>query len=116
MSDMADGFQPDPDVEEQIRSVMLQLGESARSCGLYLESAAAHVAGPDEAPRPILIVGQFAVGDLAFTDRVLDPPSEEDKKVVRTMEVDHQLDEFNETRRRLMTGEGPLGELADDDE
>ena len=113
MSDTAPGpgFTPDPETEEAVRASLSLLGDGARRCGLYMESASASLSSPDEAPQPPLIVASFAVGDIAFTDRVLNPPVEEVNKAVRTMEVDADLDRFNDARRRLAAGEGPLGDL-----
>lgn len=58
-----------------------------------------------------MVIADFAVGDLAFTDRVLNPSGEEDNKAVRKMQVDLDLDEWLEARRRLENLGGP-----DDDE
>jgi hypothetical protein len=106
---MSDPFEPDPDVEAAIRSAVERLGTGSQRCGLHLSSA--RVALPEDAPGPALVIADFAVGDLAFTDRVLNPSGEEDNKAVRKMQVDLDLDEWLEARRRLENLGGP-----DDDE
>lgn len=95
---MSDPFEPDPDVESAIRAGVDRLGAGAQRCGLHLNSV--RVAVPD-VPGPALVIADFAVGELAFTDRVLDPSGEEDKKTVRQMQVDLDLDRWLEAKRRL---------------
>lgn len=108
-------FEPDPQMEDAVRTAVERLGERARRCGLHLGSV--RVAMPP-ADGPALVIADFSVGDLAFSQRVLDPSGEEDNKTVRAMEVDADLDEWNAARERLRerlaNTDGPLG--ADDDE
>ena len=112
MSDVHEN--PDPDLEALIRAAVGRLGESGQRCGLYM--GAVRVAVPEDGPGPALVIADFAVGELAFTERVLNPAGEEDRKTLRGMDVDLDLDRFLEARRRMASGEGPLGELEDDDE
>jgi hypothetical protein len=105
--------EPDPRMEEAVRTAVDRLGDGARRCGLYLGTV--RVSLPS-ASGPSLVLADFSVGDLAFSQRVLDPDGEEDNKTVRTMEVDADLDQWNAARQRLLSGEGPIGELADDDD
>lgn len=106
---MSDPFEPDPDVEAAIRSAVDRLGAGGQRCGLHLNSV--RVAVPEDVPGPALVIADFAVGELAFTDRVLNPSGEEDNKTVRKMQVDLDLDQWMEARRRLER----LGDPDDDE-
>lgn len=108
------GPEPDPEIEAMVRAAMEDLTEVGRPLGLHFEKGSAAVAPPGD-PRPTLIVATFAVGDLAFTDRVLDPQSEDEEKVLRNLRADDALDQFNEVIRRHRAGESPLDDLAQDD-
>jgi hypothetical protein len=108
---------PDNVDDEKVREVVQRLEAAGGRCGLYLESADFAVEeGQDGPARPTLVMASFRVGDLAFTDRVLNPSAEEDNKVVREMEVGADLDEVKEIRRRAAEGVGPLAELKEDDD
>lgn len=110
---------PEPSDEErqQLQKVMEKVEEVGRKCGLYLENAQVMMEPhtPEDHGGRAVVVAHLAVGDLAFHPRVLNPESEDTNKIVRMMEVDHNLDKFNETRRKLTEGEGPLADLAGDD-
>lgn len=97
---------------EAVGIAMRNVEDAGRRCGLHLErSSVAVPAVPDEHGGPVMIVADFAVGSLAFTDRVLRPEVEDTNKAVRVMEVDADLDELAEFKRRLAEGNGPLDEL-----
>lgn len=104
--------EPDPEQEEAVRAAVDRLGEASRRCGLYLGTV--RVAMPPTGPA--LLIADLSVGELAFSQRVLDPSGEEDQRTVRAMEVDADLDRWNEARNRLLRGEGPIGDLAADDD
>ena len=106
---MTEQFEPDPEVEAAIRSAVDRLGAGGQRCGLHLNSV--RVAVPEDVPGPALVIADFAVGELAFTDRVLNPSGEEDKKAVRKMQVDFDLDQWLEARKRLEA----LGKPDDDE-
>ncbi len=110
-------FVPEEPFDREVVAVAMQSAEDAgRRVGLHLEqSTVATPAEPDETGGPVLIVANFRVGDLAFTDRVLRPEVEETNKAVRVMEVDADLDELADFRRKLAEGKGPLHDLEDPD-
>lgn len=96
---------------EAVRRAIESVEVAGRHVGLHMErSSVALPAVPDADGGPVLIVADFAVGELAFTHRVLHPAAEEDQKVVRTMEVDADLDDLAEFKRRLRE-RGPIDEL-----
>lgn len=103
---------PMPFDHEAVRRAIENVETAGRHVGLHMERATpALPAQPDPDGGPVLIVADFAVGDLAFTDRVLHPAVEEDNKAVRVMEVDADLGSLAEFKRRLQRERGPIDEL-----
>lgn len=114
MSDFTDDDQPadDFDLRERVRVAAEAAEKAGMPCGLYLEH---FDAGITPAGEPVLLA-QFRVGDLAFTPRVLDPAAEDTNKVVREMEVDARLDDFNRIARQAKEGTGPIADLEGDED
>lgn len=85
-----DPFEPDGTAHEEIKELVSKLEDATRKIGLYLEDVA--VASPDQTTAlnaltnkealteavtsgeaSLILVGTFAIGDIAFSKRTLDP-------------------------------------------
>jgi len=106
-----DEQEDDPALRERFEAAMHGAEDAGRHCGLYLTHADAAVTGDGQA----LVLAQFHVGELAFSTRVLDPEVEDEAKVVRGMEVDNTLDEFNRIARDARERTGALAELEEEE-
>jgi len=111
------GFADDDDeaqaaLRERFSAATSGAEDAGRQCGLYLEDATPAATSDGS----LVVMATFAVGDLAFTDRVLYPAKEDDAKEIREREVDAALDERNRIVREAREGKGPLAALEDDDE
>ena len=104
----------DDDPLGRYRDVVDRAAQAGQTCALYLEKAG--IGQPDEAcDGPVLVVASYRVGDLAFTDRVLHPATEDVNREIRSREIDDTLDRFSAARRRLTEGIGPLADLEADE-
>lgn len=112
MSDFLDEPDEVPYDREWVHAGMTHAEEAGRRVGLYIDtSTVALPAEPDEDGGPVMLVISYAVGDLAWDDRTLHPDKEADKKEIRGMEGDAELDEVQEFRRRLAEGGSAIDRL-----
>ncbi len=107
-----DEQEDDYDLRERVRAAAERVEQAGLKVGLYMEHAQPAITHDGQ----LLVQVQFRVGDLAFTSRVLDPATEDTNRVVREMEVDQRLDEFNRIARQAKEGTGILAELEGDDD
>lgn len=107
--------------DEEARKLMEELENAARRIGLYAENIAIGVpiGGPNipEGEEQMVLVAQFTLGDIAFSDRVQNPQADETDMEFRKMAVDLEKDQFEakrqEIERKLKEGKPIFGE--DDD-
>lgn len=97
--------------DEARREALEQLAQrvqaEAEKLGLYAEDiriGRAGMPGDEETgpSGPMVLVAHFMVGELAWADRVQNPEKVETDKAFKTMVVDLEEQEFEETRRRLL--------------
>lgn len=118
---------PDPSDDEFIRkfdelfrSKIDGVEEAGRKVGLYVRDI-----GLSAAPNPAtmgiepVMVANFTVGDLAWSDRVQNAEQYTTEAEFRKMAVQTEKEKFEETKaeleRRLREGEDLLGQEDDDD-
>lgn len=123
-----------PDPEEEARKAAEQFEElfrskvdgveaAARRCGLHVHDLGLTL-GPRIDHDPItgehtmdgmqpVMVGNFAVGDAAWSDRIQNPQQDSTEAEFRKMAVEAEKEKFEETRaeleRRLREGKDLLG-------
>lgn len=81
-----DGFaeQLGPEFEEKYRTLVGQVEEKCRKIGLYLTGA--QVATDGSRMGRLVVVATFDIGDLAWTNRVVNPEQAKVDDTVREME------------------------------
>jgi hypothetical protein len=103
--------------DEEAQRLMEELENSARKLGLYADNLAIGVpmGGPnlDDEER-MVVVGQFTIGDIAWSDRVQNPQADETDMEFRKMAVDLEKDAFEakrlEIERKLKEGKPIFGD------
>lgn len=110
--------------EEDAQRLMEELENAARKLGLYAENLAIGV--PSGGPyasllgdgEKVVVVAQFTVGDIAWSDRVQNPQQEDADMEFRKMAVDLEKDAFEakraELERKLKEGKPIFGDEDDD--
>lgn len=109
---MDDDHDHDPDAHggppfelvEKAKQATSDIDDGARKIGLYLQDS--HLAVDPREPTKMVIVAQFLVGDVAFSDRVQNPVADEDLDQVKALESDLKKQEFEELRERLQQEHG----------
>lgn len=101
------------DFEIKAKAAFERLEDKARKMGLYVD----HVQAVMGADGELVLVADFILGDVAFSDRVQNPEKYSTNTMVDTLEKSMQTDTFLEERakiqRNLAAGRDPL---ADDPE
>lgn len=104
------------DFELKAKAAFEQIEDKARQMGLYYDSARA-VMLPD---GELVLMVDFILGDVAFSDRVQNPQRYSTDTLLRTMEKGQQDDDFLNERERikqaLARGEDPLSALGGEPE
>lgn len=118
-------YSPDPDEEgiqneaaRQQADLLMErvkpLDDELRMLGLYLSDSQVAIHSGPTGPAVALLVG-VQVGDVAFTERVLDPDSDamndEFRAIQAASENDAWLDNRNELIKRLREGEDPIADV-----
>lgn len=85
--------------EEVVDETIRRATEAGNECGSYLESASA----ADMGLPGLHLVLRFCVGDVAFTDAVLNPAAEADRVATRRMEANMTLAGDDIARRARAT-------------
>lgn len=103
------------DFELKAKAAFEQIDDKARQMGMY--SNEAH--GMQLPNGDMVLIVDFIVGDIAFTDRVQNPERYATDNAFRTMEKGMQSSEFLSEHERikqaLAAGKDPLAALDDDD-
>jgi hypothetical protein len=107
---MADEFEEDSDLAEVMTGKIEELEVAARSIGLYLDHAAVVQLPPDG--KQLAIIGDFMIGDVAFTARVQDPEQEQVDRMFFDLTSglgnDDFLDSREQIKRNIAEGRHPL--------
>ena len=82
----------DPEFEERLGTTTSQLNEAASTLGLYLQSLSVRVPEDDPSEHMILMA-DFIIGDLAFSEQTLYPKRFEENEKTREMFADSGLDD-----------------------
>lgn len=125
--------EPEDEMREQMRKYEQvfrgktdDVEAAGRRCGLYVRDIGLSMAPNTEldedgdqgmAMRPVMVLN-FSVGDVAWSDRIQNPAQDTTEAEFRKMAVEAEKEKFEETRaeleRRLREGKDLLG--GDDDE
>lgn len=85
--------------ELKAKAAFEQIEDKARQMGLYHDGARA-VMMPD---GELVLMVDFVLGDVAFSDRVQNPQRYATDSMIRTMEKGQQDDDFLNERERIKT-------------
>lgn len=103
------------DFEIQAKAAFEKIEDKARQLGLYSDQVHAMMT-PD---GQMVLVVQFLLGDIAFSDRVQNPQKHQTTRMVDDMEKSMQTDTFLEERERikrnLEAGRDPLDDGPDEE-
>lgn len=97
-----------PQFEERYRTLIVQVEESMRRIGLYLDGA--NVASSEDHPERVYVMARFDIGDLAFTPRVIDPDTAKVDDAVREMEDDMTQARIEAMRQEYLRRKGQTDE------
>lgn len=107
--------------QELFRSKIEEVEDGARKVGLYMREGGMTL-GPDfetQSLQPVMVLN-FSVGDVAWSDRVQNPAQDTTESEFKKMAVQMEKDKFEEMReemeRRLREGKGVFEEGEDDEE
>lgn len=91
--------QPSFELIEGTKKAVGEMEDAARKLGLYLQDH--QLAMDPRDPTKMIIIGQFLIGDVAWSDRVQNPQVDAETDQIKTMESDLAKQEFVELRERL---------------
>lgn len=97
--------EPPDNIEEKMLALKDQVEERCAPLGLYLRGLG--LRPPDEHPPDMVVVLDFTLGDLAFSDRVQNPEREQINRQVAEM-TDELGDSTGETLRQHWIDKGVL--------
>lgn len=83
--------------EATARTALERVEDTTRKIGLYVHQSQVALGPGGE----LVLLVDFLIGDVAFSDRVQDPQKQQDKQIVNTMERSMVADELIAARDRL---------------
>lgn len=110
--------------DEEAQRLIEDLENASRKLGLYADqivvgvpSLPGHVPGDPDEEEKVVVVANFTIGDVAWSDRVQNPQADETDMEFRKMAVDLEKDQFEakraEIERRLKEGK-PIFDEGDE--
>ena len=86
--------------EEKFESLVDKLADDSRKIGLYVNGVALNVDEDDTPDKMHMLVMQFVIGDVAFSDRVQDPEADEFDLEFKKIEKGTIIDQMQNIREQ----------------